>query len=203
MLMSKETRMIADSTSLEGQLLVAMPRMGDSRFEETVIFICAHSNEGAMGFIVNRTMNEPETADFLQKLGIISPRDAMTLPSELANTSLHMGGPVEPGRGFVLHSSDYQAETTLQVADDICLTATLEILRSLAVGKGPRRYIIALGYSGWSSGQLEDEIAANGWLVAPTDESIIYDSDNGSKYLRVMAAMGINPLLISADTGHA
>jgi len=195
--------MITDSTSLEGQFLVAMPRMGDSRFEETVIFICAHSEEGAMGFIVNRTLGEPGTVDFLEKLGIVAPKDMLAIPDDLAATALHMGGPVEPGRGFVLHSPDYQAQTTLAVTDEVCLTATLEILRSMATGEGPEKYFIALGYSGWSSGQLEDEIAANGWLIAPADASFVYDQDNATKYARVMGTMGIDPNLISADTGHA
>lgn len=191
------------SDSLEGSFLVAMPRMGDQRFENSIVFLCAHSEEGAMGFIVNQTLREPTLVDFWMKLGIVAEKDVPKLHETIADCSLHTGGPVEPGRGFVLHSPDYSADTTLKINDAVSLTATLEILRDLAVGRGPEHHMVALGYSGWSAGQLEEEIAANGWLVCPADEQIIFGDDDAGKYMRVMKSMGIDPALISPDTGHA
>lgn len=189
--------------TLEGSFLVAMPRMGDSRFENTVVFLCAHSQEGAMGFIVNKPASTPEPADFWQKLGIVTERDLEQMQSIIGGTRLYTGGPVEPGRGFVLHSNDYETDATLRVNDDVSLTATLEILRDIALGRGPRRFLVALGYSGWSGGQLEEEIASNGWLVCPSDGDIIFDREDPTKYLRAMHSMGIDPSLISAEAGHA
>lgn len=189
--------------NMEGQFLVAMPNMGDTRFENTIIFICAHSDEGAMGFIVNKAMPQPATGEFLARLGVVSDAEIGSLPENLANSELATGGPVEPGRGFVLHSPDYASSSTLVVNEEVCLTATLEILRDLAVGRGPEKFFLALGYSGWGAGQLEDEISANGWLTCKHDSDIIYDPDHAMKYSRVMNSMGIDPMLISQDTGHA
>ena len=189
--------------TLEGSFLIAMPRMGDQRFESSIVFLCAHSEEGAMGFIVNQTVEEPRPVDFLKKLGVVTDKDLANMDDALKGASLHTGGPVEPGRGFVLHSSDYSADTTLKINDEICLTATLEILRDIATGKGPERFMVALGYSGWSANQLEEEISANGWLVCPADNNIIFGDNDQAKYMSVMNSMGIDPALISADTGHA
>jgi len=191
------------SDSLEGKFLIAMPRMGDQRFENTVIFLCAHSQEGAMGFIVNQPAPRPGPVEFWTKLGIVTESDLEKMSETIESTSLHTGGPVEPGRGFVLHSPDYSSDTTLAINDDVSLTATLEILRDIAFGKGPECFLVALGYSGWSGGQLEEEIAANGWLVCPADSTVIFGDDDRAKYLKVMSAMGIDPALISAETGHA
>ncbi|WP_075995781.1 YqgE/AlgH family protein [Salaquimonas pukyongi] len=190
-------------SSLEGRFLVAMPRMGDARFENTVVFVCAHSDEGAMGFVVNRPLAEPGMADFMAKLGIVTDSERTILRDSLKAKSLHMGGPVEPGRGFVLHSPDFHTQSTIDVNAEVCLTATLEILRAIATNKGPDRHLVALGYSGWSAGQLEEEIASNGWLVTQADPEIIFGGHNDTKYNRVMGAMGIDPALLSADTGHA
>ena len=195
--------MIPDAKTLEGRFLVAMPNMGDVRFENTIIFICAHSEEGAMGFIINRTLKAPTTPDFFQKLGIVTEADAANIPQHIMEADLNSGGPVEPGRGFVLHSPEFQSSSTLKVNEEVCLTATLEILRELAVGKGPKEYFLALGYSGWGEGQLEDEIANNGWLTCSHPASIIYSADSDSKYLKIMQSMGIDPMLISGETGHA
>ena len=195
--------MLSESTFLEGQFLVAMPNMGDARFENTIIFVCAHNDEGAMGFIINRAMANPSVTEFLKKLGLVSELDIGKIPSDVSQKELHTGGPVEPGRGFVLHSPDYHSTTTLKVNGEVSLTATLEILRDIAVGKGPKDYFLALGYSGWGSGQLEDEIAANGWLTCNHGSSIIYDRDHDTKYMRIMKSMGIDPRLISVETGHA
>ncbi len=195
--------MLEVATTLEGTFLVAMPRMGDVRFENTVIYLCAHSEEGAMGFIVNQPTAHPEPVDFWNKLGIVSGRDLERLSGVIGETRLYTGGPVEPGRGFVLHSNDYNTEATLQVDDRVSLTATLEILRDIALGRGPAEFMVMLGYSGWSGGQLEEEVAANGWLICPANHDIMFDDSHMNKYLRVMNSMGIDPNLISADSGHA
>lgn len=192
-----------DPTSLEGQFLVAMPAMGDTRFEKTVIYVCAHSEEGAMGFIVNRPVDSPTPDDFLVQLGVIGEKELPGSGAGPAMNQLRTGGPVEPGRGFVLHSPEYTSPSTLMVDGRIGLTATLEILRDLAIGKGPKEHLVALGYSGWSAGQLEEEIVANGWLVCPADPSIVFDGDDETKYERAMAILGINPGWLSADAGHA
>ena len=189
--------------SLDGQFLIAMPSMGDGRFEKSVIFICAHSQEGAMGFVINRTLEAPTIPDFLLQLSIISDAEQDQLPMDLQAASLHSGGPVEPGRGFVLHSPEYMTDTTMAVNDTVCLTATLEILRAISVGQGPDKSLLMLGYSGWASGQLEQEIASNGWLTAPCDRSIVFDCENELKYDRALQLIGVDPLLLSGDAGHA
>ncbi len=192
-----------DINSLSGKLLIAMPQMGDLRFEKSVIYICAHSSDGAMGFIINRTMQVPTVSDFLRQLEVINEDERILVPENLANQALHVGGPVEPGRGFVLHTPEYGSETTLDVTDRIRLTATLEILRKIATGKGPEKCILALGYSGWASGQLEEEISSNGWLTCDADEQILFDEKHDNKYNRALETLGVNPLLLSSDAGHA
>ncbi|GIL02038.1 MAG: UPF0301 protein [Alphaproteobacteria bacterium] len=189
--------------TLEGQLLIAMPNMGDPRFERTVIFLCAHSREGAMGFVINRTMDRPSIPDFLKQLNIIADGEEDTISEELRRMPLHMGGPVEPGRGFVLHSPDYRAESTLRIDEEVSLTATLEILRAIAVGRGPRAALLTLGYSGWAGGQLEEEIVSNGWLTSSSDPELLFDPANDTKYDRALQRLGINPSLLSGEAGHA
>jgi len=192
-----------DVLSLCGKFLIAMPGMGDARFERTVIYICAHSSEGAMGFIINQIMEEPTIPDFLAQLDIISSEEHDGISDILTQSNLHAGGPVEPGRGFVLHSSEFESSTTMRVNDGIYLTATLEILRAIAIGKGPQKSMMALGYSGWSSGQLENEILSNGWLSVDADQSIIFDCKNENKYDESLALLGVNPALLSSNSGHA
>lgn len=192
-----------ETLSLTGQFLIAMPGMGDQRFEKSVIFVCAHSEDGAMGFIINQTMASPNIVDFFTKLEIITHEEQGTFGEELAARSLNMGGPVEPGRGFVLHTPDFESETSLKIGDSICLTATLEILRAIAMGRGPERILLALGYSGWGAGQLEREIISNGWLTCEADHDILFDQDHETKYGRALATLGIDPLLLSSEAGHA
>ena len=189
--------------SLCGKSLIAMPGMGDARFDKTVIYICAHSDEGAMGFIINQTLDNPKMPDFLCQLEIISEEERHELPQDALKKNMHAGGPVEPGRGFVLHSPDFKSESTVKVHGQICLTATLEILRAIAIGKGPKSTFLALGYSGWSAGQLEDEIISNGWLVADSQEELIFDSNNETKYHRSLKLLGIDEALLSSSAGHA
>lgn len=189
--------------SLCGKFLIAMPGMGDARFDKSVIYICAHSNEGAMGFIINQTLDNPKVPDFLCQLEIITKEERNQLPDKALNKLMNSGGPVEPGRGFVLHSPDFISESTVQVDGNICLTATLEILRAIATGSGPEASFLALGYSGWSAGQLEDEIASNGWLIADAKEDLIYDTNNQTKYTRSLRLLGIDEALLSSSSGHA
>lgn len=194
---------MSDCTNLEGQLLVAMPKMGDARFEKTVIYICAHSAEGSMGFIINKPLETPRPKDFLTQLNIVTEKESDKIPTQLMEGDLYSGGPVEPGRGFVLHSAEYEGQSTIKVAKDVYLTATLEILREIAFGRGPTKYILALGYSGWSAGQLEEEISSNGWLIAKADADLIYSDNYDAKYNQAMNNMGIDPALLSTDAGHA
>ena len=195
------------ATFLEGQLLVAMPRMTDRRFRRSVVYLCAHSREGAMGLIVNQQVDDIDFGALLERLGLPDGDDTgalFDLAEELAGLPIHRGGPVETGRGFVLHSSDYFADdSTLPIRDGVCLTATLEILKAIAAGKGPKQSLLALGYAGWSPGQLESEIQANGWLHCPADPDIIFGVDNDAKYDRALAKMGIDPSHLVSDAGHA
>lgn len=189
---------MADSIDLTGKLLIAMPGMGDPRFEKAVIFMCAHSEGGAMGLIVNKPMPELEFDDLLQQLKIDQPD---SLSSEIR---VHFGGPVENGRGFVLHSGDYQSEgATLSVSSGYSMTATLDILQDIAHGSGPDRAFLALGYSGWGPGQLEDEIVENGWLTADAFPEIVFEGDNRNKWSLALNSLGIDPLNLSAFAGHA
>lgn len=190
--------------TLEGQLLVAMPSMTDKRFARSVIYVCAHSDEGAMGLIVNQRASNISAPDLLERLGISTRGDDDAVTNELLALSIQVGGPVETGRGFVLHSADYfAADSTLSIEQGVCLTATIDILKAIAKGTGPNRAILALGYSGWSPGQLESEIQANGWLNCPADPDIIFDDDLDTKYARAMAKIGIDLSHLVSDAGHA
>lgn len=195
--------MSANAFSLCGKFLIAMPGMGDQRFEKALIFLCAHSDEGAMGFIVNKSVESPGVPDFFEQLEIISSAERPELPMEILSKSLHVGGPVEPGRGFVLHSPDFTSSSTLEVSDQVCLTATLDILRAIAMGRGPEKSLLALGYSGWSAGQLEDEIAANGWLTTEADAGLLFSSANERKYDQSLKSLGVDPALLSSSAGRA
>jgi putative transcriptional regulator len=189
---------------LEGQLLIAMPAMSDRRFQRAVIYVCAHSSEGAMGLIINQRANHISAPDLLERLGISArnPNDEIT--SDVLSLSIQVGGPVETGRGFVLHSSDYFSEdSTLAIEKGVCLTATIDILKAIAQGRGPARAMLALGYAGWSPGQLETEIQSNGWLHCTADPDLIFDDDLENKYARALGKIGINLPHLVSDAGHA
>ena len=189
---------------LDGQLLVAMPVMGDPRFERSVIYLCAHSSEGAMGIMVNRAAGSIDFPELLVQLNIINKAEQIKLPGNAEGMKVLRGGPVDTGRGFVLHSSDFYIENaTLKIADEICLTATIDILKAIATGKGPDKAILALGYAGWRAGQLESEIAANGWLHCPADLDLLFDRNLEQKYERAMSKIGIDPSHLVSDAGHA
>lgn len=189
---------------LDGQLLIAMPVMSDPRFARSVIYLCAHSEDGAMGLVINQRASHISFPDLLERLGIV-PTDADgSISDGIRSMSIHVGGPVETGRGFVLHSSDYFAsDSTLPIEDGVCLTATIDILKAIAAGTGPNRSILALGYAGWSPGQLESEIQANGWLNCPADLDLIFDDNLETKYSRALAKIGIDPSHLVSDAGHA
>jgi putative transcriptional regulator len=190
---------------LDGQLLIAMPVMSDARFARSVIYMCAHSQDGAMGLIINQRASHISFPDLLERLGIVSPDADNSITDDTGTgVSIHVGGPVETGRGFVLHSSDYFAEdSTLPIENGVCLTATIDILKAIAAGNGPNRAILALGYAGWSPGQLESEIQANGWLHCPADPDLIFDPNLEAKYARALAKIGIDPSHLVSDAGHA
>ena len=170
---------------LDGQLLIAMPVMGDPRFERSVIYLCAHSSEGAMGIIVNRPAGSIDFPELLVQLDIIEKADQIKLPENAETMKVLKGGPVDTGRGFVLHSSDFFIkDATLRIDDGICLTATVDILKAIAKGAGPKHAILALGYAGWAPGQLETEIQDNGWLHCDADPDLVFGGDVEEKYLR-------------------
>ncbi|MBV8888694.1 MAG: YqgE/AlgH family protein [Alphaproteobacteria bacterium] len=187
----------AVTKSLAGQLLIAMPQMLDRRFARSVVLLCAHSEDaGAMGLVVNRLLESPTTEELYRTLNLEPSRLIRARP-------VHFGGPVEAGRGFVLHSADYREEATLEIGSNIAVTATLDILRAIAKGEGPRRHLLALGYAGWGPGQLDAEIQANGWLSVAADEALVFDGDLDGKWQRALAKLGIDLSMLSTDAGHA
>lgn len=189
---------------LDGQFLVAMPGMEDPRFKRALIYMCAHSKDGAMGIVVNHPAPNLNFGDLLVQLKIVPEGADILLPSNVEEMPVLNGGPVEQGRGFVLHSPEVVIQnSTLPLAEGLCLTATLDILKAIARGQGPKQAVLALGYAGWSAGQLESEIQANGWLSCPADPALIFDPDIESKYARALKAIGVDPTLLSAQAGHA
>lgn len=187
---------------LDGQFLIAMPGMADANFTRTVVYICAHSDDGAMGFVINRPQ-QLNFSDVLLHLDLLGEDEVIRLPGTTLDFPIRCGGPVESGRGFVLHSDDYMSESSIPVSDDICLTATLDIVRAISRGRGPEKGLMMLGYAGWGAGQIENEIGANGWLSCPAQEELIFDTNLDSKYERALALMGISPAMLSVEAGHA
>lgn len=187
--------MSMETNYLVGQLLVAMPGIEDPTFEKSVIYMCAHTEEGAMGLCINRLEDAITFDDLLVQLEI-DPGDAPPI-------EIHMGGPVQSGRGFVLHTTEYVQPTSLLVDDDVALTATVDVVEAIATGRGPQRCLMALGYSGWGPGQLEDEMVGNGWLTVPADPDIVFDLEHETKWSRALKKIGIDPMTLSARAGHA
>lgn len=197
-------RAATERSYLDGQFLIAMPSMQDDRFARSVIYLCAHSDEGAMGIVVNQAVPQIDFADLLVQLDIIAEGPEIRLPRAASRMIVQRGGPVETGRGFVLHSADYFVEnSTLPIDDNICLTATLDVLKAIASGAGPENAMLALGYAGWGAGQLEQEIQANGWLSLEGDTDLIFDTDLDGKYGRALSLLGIEPAMLSTEAGHA
>jgi putative transcriptional regulator len=189
---------------LDGQMLIATPGMQDERFSRSLIYMCAHSSEGAMGIIVNQPAPHISFPDLLVKLDVIPKAEKIQLPPGAGEVTVLKGGPVETERGFVLHSADFFIEnSTLPIDEGVCLTATLDILKAIARGAGPASAILALGYAGWSPGQLENELQHNGWLHCSADPELIFGTDVEAKYDRAMQKLGIRPGMLSGDVGHA
>jgi len=189
---------------LDGQMLIAMPAMADERFSRSLIYICAHSSEGAMGIVVNHPAPNINFSDLLVKLDVVPAADVIQLPSRAGVVKVMRGGPVETERGFVLHSSDFFIEnSTLPIDDGICLTATIDILKAIARGDGPASAILALGYAGWAPGQLENEIQGNGWLHCTADPELLFGPDIDRKYERALKKIGIDLGMLSNEAGHA
>lgn len=187
------------SSSLTGKLLIAMPGMLDPRFERSVILICVHSEDGAMGLVLNHPLPEVPFGSLLDQLGI-APENGMS------DIPVRRGGPVEPGRGFVLHHArDGQddGDGILRIDDELALTTTLDILEDFARGAGPQPAVLALGYAGWGPGQLDGEIRDNGWLTTERGDDIIFGADNDRKWVAALRGMGIDPLALSSTAGRA
>jgi putative transcriptional regulator len=184
------------SNRLTGNLLLAMPQMKDDRFMRSVVYVCAHTSDGAMGLVINKIV---ESVNFPELL------DQLNIDSESANPAIrvHFGGPVETGRGFVLHSADYVQDATLVINEHFALTATVDILKSIANGEGPKKSILALGYAGWEPGQLDKEIQANGWLSLPADDDLVFDVRPNTKWEKAMGKIGIDFNMLSGQAGHA
>ena len=187
----------ADTQFLDGKILIAMPGMQDPRFHRTLVYLCAHSSDGAMGLILNKRADGLKLKDLYGKLGI-------PIGSVTASDPVHYGGPVETGRGFVLHSSDYHSDdATLKVDGQTSMTATLDILNAMATRTGPERAVVALGYAGWAPGQLEAELQHNGWLLCPADPDLLFGDDEDGKWDRALAKIGVHPAMLSATGGRA
>src|SRR5262249_48354225 len=200
----RQARKPAKRGYLDGQMLIAMPTMGDERFARSVIYVCAHSTDGAMGIVVNQPAANISFPDPLAQLGAVPRPDPVPLPARAGSMQVLKGGPVSTERGFVLHSSDFFIEnSTLPIDEGICLTATLDILKAIARGEGPKSAILALGYAGWAPGQLESEIQQNGWLHCPADTELIFGQDIGRKYDKALRKTGIELGMFSTEAGHA
>ncbi len=187
---------------LEGKMLIAMPSMGDDRFARTLIYVCVHNAEGAMGIVVNKQAPDVTLPDLLEQLSIVAPHEKEII--DFSSCPVLSGGPVEGGRGFVLHTPDYfSEESTLPVDSEVGLTATVDILRAIATGCGPKRALLALGYAGWAPGQLEVEIQANGWLHCDPDPELLFGNDLEAKYTAALDKLGVSISLLSGEAGHA
>jgi putative transcriptional regulator len=192
-----------DSGYLDGQLLLAMPSMSDKRFRRSVIYLCTHSADGAMGLIVNQRAPDITFTGLLKQLGIVGDDADETVPPDLLRMGVYVGGPVSTERGFVLHSKDYFAQdSTLEIDKGVCLTATIDILKAMASGKGPEQSILALGYAGWAPGQLETEIQGNGWLTVPFSRELLFGLPIENRYDAALASLGITRATLSATAGH-
>ncbi|BBK39596.1 UPF0301 protein [Allostella sp. ATCC 35155] len=181
---------------LTGNLLVAMPTIGDPRFEKSVIYLCAHSEGGAMGIVVNKPLGALTVSELMGQLSLEGSAATERMP-------VHFGGPVETGRGFVLHSADHVYEGTLQIDERVSLTATMDVLKAIAAGEGPKCALMALGYAGWGPGQLDEEIHANGWLQVPADEELVFGTALEQIWERALQRLGIDLTMLSSEAGHA
>ena len=190
--------------SFEGRVLIATPSLQDGVFARSVVYMCAHRADGAMGIVVNQRAEDMRLSKLLVQLDIVKEKDAIRLPRQVDEIRVVRGGPVDTGRGFVLHSSDYVAtDSTVLIDDGVCLTATLDILRAIAQGDGPKKAVLALGCAGWAAGQLESEILSNSWLVGPSDPTLLFGDAFSSKYDHALGLIGARAAHLSAEAGHA
>ena len=190
--------------SFEGKVLIATPALRDGVFTRSVVYMCAHRTDGAMGIVVNQRADDVRLSRLLVQLDIVKEKEAIRLPRRVDDIRVVRGGPVDTGRGFVLHSSDYIAtDSTVHIDNDICLTATLDVLRAIADGQGPARAVLALGCAGWAAGQLETEILANSWLIGPADPTLLFGDDFSRKYDHALGLLGARAAHLSAEAGHA
>lgn len=194
---------------LEGQYLIAMPNMQDPRFAKALVYICVHNEEGALGLVVNKPSESIDFADLLEQLDIDPPEDDQTTGEtggHYRNNLVLSGGPVEAGRGFVLHSNEYDSDSTMPVSKDVSLTTSVDIVRDIAFEKGPDHYLIALGYAGWAPGQLDAEIQANGWLNVASGTELLFSDKLDEKWSQAIAELGIDAsqlAMLSSDAGRA
>jgi putative transcriptional regulator len=190
--------------SLKGQFLVAMPDMGDNRFHDAVVYLVGHGEEGAMGLVVNQSLEDMRFADILEELKIGDREDIIRLPADIREREVLRGGPVQRSRGFVLHSPDYFREgNSYTVTEEICLTATLDVLKAIAFKNSPSDALFALGYCGWSPGQLEGEIKGNGWLTVPFSRDLLFGTPIAQRYDAALARLGITRASLSSFAGNA
>lgn len=187
--------LLEGDSPFRNRLLIAMPSLTESFFSKSVVYVCAHGAAGAMGIVINQKLPDVMFGDLLSQLQLPQSR----LPEPV----VHFGGPVETGRGFVLHTQDFMREDTVRIDDGICITGTIDILKAMAEGRGPQRSIFALGYAGWGPGQLEAEMQANSWLTAPADDDLIFSPDLPGKWESALGRLGVSPLALSMDAGHA
>ena len=196
--------MAGKAAYLDGKFLIAMPALDDGEFARSVIYMCAHSAEGAMGLVINKPLDHLSFPDLLVQLEIIPDEKRIRLPSEARSMRVHQGGPVDTGRGFVLHTSDFHLDaSTLPISERLSLTATVEILKAIAEGRGPEHSLLTLGYAGWAPGQLESEIQDNGWLITDSDPDIIFSAADGERYRRALATLGVDLAALSPVSGRA
>ncbi len=181
---------------LTGQLLIAMPAMNTPHFAQAVIYVCAHTPDGAMGIVLNRPLSSPTFGDLLEQLEV-------TPIPPIRQIELFRGGPVDSARGFVLHTADWTGDGSLMVDPDVALTASLDVLKAIADGGGPKHGFLALGYAGWGPGQLDREMTENAWLSAPASVDIVFDPHHDTKWHRAMAILKVNPIMLSDTAGHA
>jgi putative transcriptional regulator len=193
---------VSGSGQFEGKFLIAMPGLSSSFFAQTIIYVCAHNDEGAMGFVVNKVRGMT-FGDLVEQTDVFSENAIPKIPSNVAHVPVGHGGPVDEHRGFVLHSTDYCGESTIPISESVFLTSTTQVLRMIANGKGPHRCAISLGYSGWGPGQLEAEMLENSWLTLDADPVMVFDQDHDTKYERLLRAAGIDTAHFVADCGHA
>ena len=196
--------MAGKANYLDGKFLIAMPALDEGDFSRAVIYMCAHSAEGAMGLVINKPLDDLSFPDLLVQLEIIPDEKRIRLPSEARAMRVHRGGPVDTGRGFVLHTADFHLDAaTLPISEDLSLTATVEILKAIAEGRGPEHSLLTLGYAGWAPGQLESEILSNGWLTTDADPEIIFGAADGERYRRALATLGVDLAALSPTSGRA